>query len=98
MSGNEQIGVEEVMVVLKIGTVTTKSDGKQYAVYRVPGDHGDDYPVWTRNGYACRCYCKSKQFHPSKPCKHQVRLQQWLDTQRRTSPLYYEPWALVKER
>ena len=84
--------------MLKIATVREKVSGNTYEVYRVPGDHGDDYPVWTRNGYACRCNCKSKQFHPNKPCKHQVRLQQHLDQQRQTAPLYRQPYSLLKGR
>lgn len=82
--------------MLKIATVHEKVSGNIYSVYAVPGDHGDDYPVWTRNGYACRCYCKSKQFHPNKPCKHQVRLQQWLDEARRAAPLYRKEFSMTR--
>jgi len=80
----------------KLATVTIRATGERYDVYSVPGDHGADYPVWARNGFACRCPCAWKQHHPTSRCKHMLKLQGQLDEQRRTAPLYREPFALVK--
>ena len=65
--------------MLRIARVTEKATGHRYEVYRVTGDHGADYPVWARNGYACRCWCKDRTYRPHKPCKHMKRLQAELD-------------------
>jgi len=81
-------------MMLKLATVTQKATGHRYDVYAVPGSQSD-YPVWARNGYACRCPCAWKAHHPSQRCKHILRLQQWLDEQRRTAPLYRESFALI---
>ncbi len=81
--------------MMKIARVTVKSTGLAYDVYRVPGSSGN-YPVWARNGYACHCPCKSRQFNPHKRCRHMLALQRDLDESRRTAPLAREPFALLK--
>ncbi len=82
--------------MFKLAVVTEKKTGHRYDVYSVPGDHGASYAVWARNGYACRCPCLFKAHRPARTCKHQRKLQQWLDEQRRTAPLYREPFALTR--
>ncbi len=84
------------MRMIKLATVTIRATHERYDVYSVQGDHGTNYPVWARHGYACRCWCGWKQHHPSGRCKHMLKLQVQLDEQRRTAPLAREPFALVK--
>ncbi len=81
--------------MFKLAVVTEKKTGHRYDVYSVPGSQSA-YPVWARNGYACRCPCAWKAHHPSQRCKHMVRLQAQLDEQRRTAPLAREPFAVLK--
>ena len=83
--------------MLRIATVTLKADGTRYAVYQVPGDHGEDYTVWVSlaTGWPCKCPCRSRQFRGDKLCKHMLRLKRWLDEQRQTSPLYHKEWSMM---
>ena len=74
--------------MLRIAIVTEKASGNKFDVYRVSGDHGEDYAVWSRNGYACRCPCKSRQFRADRRCKHMLKLQAALDERKATAPLH----------
>ncbi len=84
--------------MLKIATVREKVSGNTYDVYRVPGDKGSDYAVWvsTTTGWPCRCQCKSRQFRGDKLCKHMLKTKQYLDSQRRTLPLYRKEFSMTR--
>ena len=86
------------MTLHKIATVTEKSTGYKYYCYSVPSesDPAKSYAVGVRNGYACRCSCKDKRHHPSKRCKHILKLQAELDEQRRTAPLHREVFSMLR--
>ncbi len=81
-----------------VAKVAIKASGERYDVYRVPGDHGEDYAVWvsTTTGWPCRCNCKSRQFRGDKLCKHMVKMKQYLDEQRRTAPLYRQAFSMTR--
>ncbi len=80
----------------KIAVVKEKSTGHRFEVYQVTGDSGSAYAVWARNGYACRCHCKSRQFRTDKRRKHMLKLQAELDEQRATAPLYRQTFDVLR--
>jgi hypothetical protein len=63
--------VQPIIVSSKIAAVLTdKETGNAYDLHKVDGSKGAIHYVYVRNGLACHCSCKDRQFHPGRACKH----------------------------